>query len=76
MWGKKKIKSDKNKKPMKKYYIKGDEKHYIWVKWKSGFEDKPEIVWSAEPQGNYFTKILLLGHFLLQQIVFLLTFSL
>ena len=52
--GKKKIKSDKNKKPMKKYYIKGDEKHYVWVKWKSGFEDKPDIVWSAEPQGIHF----------------------
>ena len=52
MWGKKKVRSDKNKKPMKKYYIKSNEKHYIWVKWKQAFSDKPDIVWSAEPQGN------------------------
>ena len=53
MWGKKRAKSDKGK-PIKKYYIKGEEKHYIWVKWKNPFSDKPDIVWSAEPQCKYF----------------------
>ena len=52
MWGKKRAKSDKGK-PIKKYYIKGEEKHYIWVKWKNPFSDKPDIVWSAEPQCKY-----------------------
>merc|ERR1711893_243664 len=54
MWGKKRAKSDKGK-PIKKYYIKGEEKHYIWVKWKNPFSDKPDIVWSAEPQSNFTT---------------------
>ena len=61
MWGKKRAKSDKGK-PIKKYYIKSEEKHYIWVKWKNPFSDKPDIVWSAEPQCKnkgtiYFTYI-------------------
>merc|ERR1711990_688388 len=25
----------------------------IWVKWKQAFSDKPDIVWSAEPQENF-----------------------
>jgi len=54
MWGKKRAKSDKGK-PIKKYYIKGDDKHYVWVKWKNPFSDKPDIVWSAEPQSNFTT---------------------
>merc|ERR1719487_716325 len=54
MWGKKRAKSDKGK-PIKKYYIKSEEKHYIWVKWKNPFSDKPDIVWSAEPQSNFTT---------------------
>jgi hypothetical protein len=53
MWGKKKVRHDKTKKPMKKYYVKSAEKHYIWVKWKNPFQDKPDIVWSAEPQENF-----------------------
>ena len=52
MWGKKRAKSDKGK-PIKKYYIKGDDKHYVWVKWKNPFSDKPDIVWSAEPQCKF-----------------------
>merc|ERR1711990_870811 len=36
MWGKKKVRHDKTKKPMK-----------------NPFQDKPDIVWSAEPQENF-----------------------
>ena len=54
MWGKKKVRHDKTKKPMKKYYVKSADKHYIWVKWKNAFQDKPDIVWSAEPQGKHY----------------------
>merc|ERR1711979_110136 len=49
VWGKKKVRSDKGK-TVKKYYVKADEKHHIWIKWKQGFEDDSRIVWSAEPQ--------------------------
>jgi len=49
VWGKKKIRSDKGK-TLKKYYVKSDEKHHIWIKWKQPFEDDNRIVWSAEPQ--------------------------
>ena len=55
LWGKKRIKT-KTGKPTKAYYIKSDEKHLVWVKWKVAFSDKPQIYWSAEPQGNLMTK--------------------
>ena len=50
LWGKKRIKT-KTGKPTKAYYIKADEKHSVWVKWRDAFADKPMIYWSAEPQG-------------------------
>ena len=43
----------KTGKPSKQYYIKSDDKHYIWVKWIDPFADKPQVYWSAEPQGNF-----------------------
>jgi len=49
VWGKKKVRSDKGK-TIKKYYVKSDEKHHVWIKWKQGFDDDTRIVWSAEPQ--------------------------
>jgi hypothetical protein len=51
LWGKKKIRNDKGK-TVKKYYAKKDEKHLIWVKWTQGYSDKPNVQWSAEPQGT------------------------
>jgi len=56
LWGKKRVKSVKTGKPIKKYYIKSDDKHFIWVKWKQPFEDKNHsIYWSAELQENFTT---------------------
>ena len=54
MWGKKKVRNEKGK-TIKKYYVKSDEKHHVWIKWKNGFDDDNRIVWSAEPQGKLFS---------------------
>lgn len=53
LWGKKKVRSEKGK-TIKKYYIRKDEKHLVWVKWSKGFSDMKNIYWSAEPQGMIF----------------------
>ena len=52
IWGKKRVRA-KTGKPVKKYYVKSDDKHYIWVKWKESFQDKPDVYWSAEVQGIF-----------------------
>jgi len=49
LFGKKKVRSAKGK-TVKKYYIRKNEKHLIWVKWVQPFSDKKACVWSAEPQ--------------------------
>merc|ERR1712242_300055 len=54
LWGKKRIKT-KTGKPTKQYYIKSDEKHLVWVKWKDAFSDKPSVFWSAEVQDHFTT---------------------
>ena len=59
LWGKKRIKT-KTGKPTKQYYIKSDEKHLVWVKWKDAFSDKPSVFWSAEVQGKYKQNIFLI----------------
>lgn len=59
VWGKKKVRSDKGK-AIKRYYVKNDDKHHVWIKWKQGFDDDSRIVWSAEPQemlGNISTEV-------------------
>ena len=55
LWGKKKVIS-KTGKSTKKYYIRSDDKHLVWVKWKTPFKDKPDIRWSAEVQGQFANK--------------------
>merc|ERR1712241_47470 len=51
LWGKKKVRTEKGK-TVKKYYVRKDDKHLIWVKWSTGFADlKTATYWSAEPQG-------------------------
>jgi len=49
LWGKKKVRTEKGK-TVKKYYIRKDEKHLVWVQWSKGFADNKNIYWSAEPQ--------------------------
>ena len=59
-WGKKWTKNKKGK-PVKRWYIKKDTEHLIWVKWETPFQDRNETIrednrhlyktqWSAEPQ--------------------------
>ena len=50
LWGKKKIRNEKGK-TVKKYYVKKDSKHLMWVKWTKGYSDIDDVQWSAEPQG-------------------------
>lgn len=51
LWGKKKVRSAKGK-TIKKYYVRKNDKHLIWVKWTTGFADLKNTHWSAEPQGT------------------------
>ena len=57
LFGKKKVRSAKGK-TVKKYYVRKNEKHLIWVKWVQPFSDKKACVWSAEPQGNNKMKLI------------------
>ena len=61
-WGKKWTKNKKGK-PVKRWYIKKDTEHLIWVKWETPFQDRKETIrednrhlyktqWSAEPQNT------------------------
>jgi len=49
LWGKKKVRTEKGK-TIKKYYVRKNDKHLIWVKWATGFADLKNTQWSAEPQ--------------------------
>ena len=60
LWGKTRVKSAKGK-TIKKYFIRNEDKHLIWVKWSKGFADLKSVYWSAEPQGIRYKNMLNCG---------------